>query len=119
MAGNAGIASRLLPPWLIIRPSARTSRKLAALSGKAARNPEYPMLSRPLTVPLTPAEERALLMVAYRRFAELEGGPVRRLLALGLIDETGETFALTPAGQRHVQGMASNVVVGPWGKRGG
>ncbi len=77
------------------------------------------MLSRPLTVPLTPAEERALLMVAYRRFAELEGGPVRRLLALGLIDETGETFALTPAGQRHVQGMASNVVVGPWGKRGG
>ena len=77
------------------------------------------MLSRPLTVPLTPPEERALLMVANRRCEDLEGAPVRRLLALGLIDETGETFALTPAGQRHVQRMASNVVVGPWGKLGG
>lgn len=77
------------------------------------------MLSRPLTVPLTPAEERALLMVASHKFHELEGAPVRRLLALALIDETEDTLSLTPAGQRRVKGMASNVVVGPWGKRGG
>lgn len=76
------------------------------------------MLSRRVTAPLTPKEERALLMVANRRFDDLEGATVRRLLALALIDETGETFALTPAGETRVREMSANVVVGPWARRG-
>ena len=75
------------------------------------------MLPRRLISPLIPSEERTLLMIAHQQFNELEAGHLRRLLALGLIDEVGEGFSLTPAGEERLNKLASNVVIGPWAKR--
>lgn len=65
-----------------------------------------------LIAPLSATEEQALRRVAHGCTDTLYGADVRRLIEIDLVVEEDDRLVLTPAGEKRMAQIASNVV--PW-----